>query len=554
MSDALFTYDIFKEYQTEFLKLTETKNRKKKKYYKDLSKEEKEALEKKELIKYIKLIEKDKFYYYALAYKNSTDVVIVKSPSNNNENKKFLGYEWSTAKGNEGIHYITKSSINIDDESLEEEDKRILENLQGLKNINTPLYNPKDIEDKSKINTIIANNFAGIKTTIPTELESFVSRAKLVDMLDFSRVDFNKALNLSPNKKIEIESKYPFIKLGEFAEIIAGQSPQGEYYNEDEKGLAFYQGKKDFGEIYLNNPVVWTSKTTKESFKNDLLMSVRAPVGDVNLNPFDKICIGRGLAIIRTTELKTQKYLFEFIHINKEIFKGNTGTTFESISTADLRNIKIPLPPLNIQEEIVKACQKVDDEVLEANETIEQSDKEIMNLIQNAQIEKTIKLGDTCELKAGKFVSASDINDEDGKDLYPCYGGNGLRGYVKTFTHEGTYPLIGRQGALCGNITLVHGKFYATEHAVAVTPKIDLEIIWLYHKLVIMNINQYKTGTAQPGLSVKNIINVNIELPSLETQKEIVSKIEILETKIDEAKKVIEGAKALKEEVLRKYL
>ncbi|MBN2249606.1 MAG: restriction endonuclease subunit S, partial [Campylobacterales bacterium] len=188
------------------------------------------------------------------------------------------------------------------------------------------------------------------------------------------------------------------------------------------------------------------------------------------------------------------------------------------------------------------------------NETIETNEQEIISLITAAPIQKIVKLGEACELKAGKFVSASDIYEEDGENLYPCYGGNGLRGYVKTFTHEGTYPLIGRQGALCGNVTLVHGKFHATEHAVAVTPKIELDVIWLYHKLVMMNLNQYKTGTAQPGLSVKNINNVNIEIPSIETQKEIVAKIEVLESRINEAKAVIDGAKAHKEAILREYL
>ena len=103
-------------------------------------------------------------------------------------------------------------------------------------------------------------------------------------------------------------------------------------------------------------------------------------------------------------------------------------------------------------------------------------------------------------------------------------------------------------------MTLVYGKFHATEHAVVVTPKIDLDLIWLYHKLVIMDINQYKTGTAQPGLSVKNIINVSVEVPTLKIQKEIVSKIEKLESEIAKAKEIIEGASVRKEEVLREYL
>lgn len=534
--EKLFLHDIFKEYQQTYEKLNP------------------QIKKKTSLTEFIKEIEQEKFYYFCLASKNASDVIIVKSPSDNKEAKKFLGYEWSSAKGNEGIHYLTTHSLHVEEDDLDEEDKRILENLQGLGNINTPLYNPKDANDTTKINTLIKNNFTCNDVSIPQELESYVSKSRLVDMLDFSRVEFNKGLSLSVSKKIEIESKYPLMKLGEFSEVIAGQSPNGESYNEQEQGLPFYQGKKDFGEMYLNNPVVWTTHITKESVKNDLLMSVRAPVGDVNLNPFKKICIGRGLAAIRTSDLKTQKYLFEFISNNKHLFKGNTGTTFESISTSDLRNIKIPLPPLDIQEHIVNECSKVDDEVAKANEVITLAQEHLAIVLQSPEVSMTQKLGDICELKAGKFVSASEIFDEKSETMYPCYGGNGLRGFTKTFTHEGEYCLIGRQGALCGNVTFVSGKFHATEHAVVVTPKIKLENKWLFHTLVVSNLNQYKTGVAQPGLSVQNLNMVQIPLPSLETQKAIVTKIEALEATINEAKKIIEASKAKKEAILRYYL
>ena len=82
-------------------------------------------------------------------------------------------------------------------------------------------------------------------------------------------------------------------------------------------------------------------------------------------------------------------------------------------------------------------------------------------------------------MQAGKFINASEISDKKNDDLFPCFGGNGLRGYVAEHTHDGSYPLIGRQGALCGNIKFAEGKFYATEHAIVTRPMVELDVIWL---------------------------------------------------------------------------
>ena len=243
--------------------------------------------------------------------------------------------------------------------------------------------------------------------------------------------------------------------------------------------------------------------------------------------------------------MKTQKKNLEDLTTNSGVKHINLGM---------LKNFKIPLPSLDIQDQIVKECQKVDDEVLKANETIEQSEKNILEVMNSSQNNSIMKLGDACDMKAGKFVSANDIFDENNGGLYSCFGGNGQRGFTKTFTHDGSYPIIGRQGALCGNIKLAQGKFHATEHAVVVTPLIEMNIKWLYHQLILLNLNQYATGTAQPGLSVNNIKTVSIQVPPLETQKQIVSKIEKLEVRINEAKKIIDSAKEKKEEILRKYL
>ena len=151
---------------------------------------------------------------------------------------------------------------------------------------------------------------------------------------------------------------------------------------------------------------------------------------------------------------------------------------------------------------------------------------------------KWVRIGQVFNLQAGKNIMASDIYEEWADEhQYPCYGGNGRRGYVSNYNREGFYALIGRQGALCGNVNLANGKFYATEHAVVVDHFSFTDVLWGAWFLTALNLNQYATATAQPGLAVANIIKVLIPLPSLAEQKRIVAKIEELLPLIDRYEK-----------------
>ena len=142
-------------------------------------------------------------------------------------------------------------------------------------------------------------------------------------------------------------------------------------------------------------------------------------------------------------------------------------------------------------------------------------------------------IGEVFNLQAGKNISANDIHEFSQEFPYACYGGNGIRGYVSDYNKEGRFPIIGRQGALCGNVNFAEGKFYATEHAVVVTCFAGVNIEWARYVLEAMNLNQYATATAQPGLSVATVNEVEFLLPPIEEQNRIVTEIKKWFTLID---------------------
>lgn len=157
-----------------------------------------------------------------------------------------------------------------------------------------------------------------------------------------------------------------------------------------------------------------------------------------------------------------------------------------------------------------------------------------------------------CKMQAGKTLTSEQISQED---QYPVYGGNGIRGFYKEFNNEGVYLLIGRQGALCGNVHKVEGKFWATEHAVLVSIINNCDIDYLYYMLVGINLNQYASNTAaQPGLSVNTILNVKTCIVQSEEQKKIAvflnGKCAELDRVLEKTRASIEEYKKLKQAVI----
>lgn len=155
-------------------------------------------------------------------------------------------------------------------------------------------------------------------------------------------------------------------KLSEVANIKMGQSPSGNDLNTDGKGVPFLQGRKTFGRIY---PTIdtWTTNPKKIGNKGSILLSLRAPVGDVNIADQD-ICIGRGLCSIERKGNCIQEYLYYLLLFNKQALKSKaTGTTFEGINRDDLKNLEVEIPSLEIQKKIVRILSSIDRKI-EANE------------------------------------------------------------------------------------------------------------------------------------------------------------------------------------------
>ena len=160
------------------------------------------------------------------------------------------------------------------------------------------------------------------------------------------------------------------------------------------------------------------------------------------------------------------------------------------------------------------------------------------------------RLRDICMMSAGKSKSTDQIKSEPFEGSYPCFGGNGVRGYVDEYNQDGIFSIVGRQGALCGNINIAIGKFYATEHAVVTTLFDGIDFKWSNYILEALRLNNYATGAAQPGLSVANILNVFVPVPPTQEQDRIGNNVyeslkivEALEQEKIDLQKIIIAAK-----------
>ena len=205
----------------------------------------------------------------------------------------------------------------------------------------------------------------------------------------------------------------------------------------------------------------------------------------------------------------------------------------KKINLGPISDVRISVPPLSEQHAIATALGDVD-ALLSALERLIAKRRDLKQAALQQLLtgqtrlpgfrgEWEVKsLSAFCSMKSGEGITSASI-DEFSK--YPCYGGNGVRGFTSRFTHEGSYGLVGRQGALCGNVFSVEGQFFASEHAIVVTPSATTDIRWLTYVLGRMNLNQYSESSAQPGLSVLKLLILDVMAPPTKAEQTAIAAV-----------------------------
>lgn len=532
--DELSDIEYFKMYVTEFMKATDTKNLQKTKAYKNKSADEQTALYLERFYAYAHEVEREKLFYFSLVYRQTT--VIITAPADNKAQKDFLGYDWSNRKGNEGIQIITPGG---------------------------KLYDDSDRKAEGTLAHAIRQSFCDVIPSFSEEQKAFGSVVNTKDMLDFSRVSFNKAMRLNIEKAVEVHSKYPIMNLGDIAIVIAGQSPESKHYNSNGEGLPFYQGKKEYGEKFLLNPTVWTLSATKESVKDDILMSVRAPVGDININPFEKICIGRGLAAIRSHSSDViQEYIYYVLKINQSNITGHTGLGFASISVGEVKEIKIPVPPISVQQQIVDECSKIDAEYETTRMSIEAYRQKIEDLFSELDVISNgggYKLNLADSTKFDVLIGKRILNRQlvlDG--TIPVYSANVIEpfGYIdELLITDFSIPSIlwGIDGDWMTNYIPANSEFYPTDHCGVLRCKTS-EINPRYMAYVLETEGNRMGFSRSYRASIDRIQGITFTVCDRSTQDKAIAKIESIEKQIREAEKKLEALSGKTAEILHQYL
>ncbi len=312
--------------------------------------------------------------------------------------------------------------------------------------------------------------------------------------------------------------------------------------------------------------------------RGDLIMSICGTIGRPIIVDMPA-CIHDGFVHFYDIKNVDSEFLYYTLQFHEQGFqnKGQPGTQV-NINTSIVGDFSVYIPSLTAQQKIAKILSTIDGQIEKTEAIIAKYQAVKQGMLQDlftrgidvatgelrpkyedapglykdsplGMIPKeweVKRLEQICQMKSGDGITSESITDVG---EYHVYGGNGLRGYTNKYTHEGYYVLIGRQGALCGNITKARDKFYASEHAVVVTLFEKMDTDWLAEKLEMMTLNKYSEASAQPGLSVSKILRLNITKPAYDEQKIISAKFLQVSNKL-----LIEGKQLCKLKFIKQGL
>ena len=470
-------------------------------------------------------------------------MLIVNAPKKKTEQDQFLGYKWSEAKGREGIKYNEGDTVN---------------------DITTPLFDPNDLDNSTKINTAIKRNFIG-ETTNP--LPEYCHYAELMDMLDFSRTDFNKAISLNPKQNIDIETKWKLVKLGEVVETQYGYTATA----------------RDEGDVrYLRITDITEDGQLKNTDKKYINPSEQI-IQDYTLNPNDIVIARSGstgrmllykgidehlifasyLVRLKVSEEILPEYIFAYHKTTnywEQVDALTTTLAQPNLNAENMKQIKIPLAPLEVQQQIVNECEVVDQETDEARQTItaaEQTIEEKLQSVVNDGYEMK-KLEDIAEkLMAGGDVPKDNFSKiKTDKFNIPIFANGvkdeGLYGYTDIVKVTKPSITISARGTL-GYTEVRNEMFYPIVRLIVLTPNVDLANIF-YLKHIISRIDFTNSGSVIPQLTVPEVRGIQVPVPPLNIQRQLAAEVEQLEAEITQAQAVIDNATERKNAILAQYL
>jgi len=367
-TEELWEHGLFKSYRAKFTADAEAKRILKKKLTKKYTRESQAEELEKYILKATRELEQEKLYYYLLAKSNGRPVLIIKSPADNLGNKRFLGYEWSSRKGDEGIKYVG-SVAKVEDEELSL--------VKGIDSIQTPLFNPQDLGDSSRINSLVRSYFLGEVVPIPEELKSYCSTLCLTDMLDFKSVDWDAAIRTVAKDRelLSVHSKYPIVTLGSFPTDI-------------KKGKSITRKNATEGQYKVVAGGVSYAYHHNEYNRPEGTITISASGANAGyVNQWKEKIFASDCTTVNVDNPLSASYIYNYLKSKQdEIFKLARGAAQPHVYPDDIKGFPIPLPPMEIQRAIVEECAVVDAEYETSRMSIEEYRSKISKVFVDLEV------------------------------------------------------------------------------------------------------------------------------------------------------------------------